>query len=162
MRGTFVQLTKAARVRQQVTQRDRSGGLQLREFRQVLLDRIVERQLAVIDQQRDGDCGDGLAHGRNPEDVVGLHLPARADVRMADGAKVKHRVFRGQKRDDAGNFARVDECLHRRRDSIERCAGLRGRRWRRAGDRQQKDEQTNGHAANYKLSGSSRPVLSPN
>jgi hypothetical protein len=64
-----VPLPQSARVGEQVTQGDRLGeaGPLQREARQVALDRVVEAQPPVVDELRDGQGGEGLAHRTDEE-----------------------------------------------------------------------------------------------
>ena len=93
---------EAAGVREQITERDGPRRLdehpalgrlllhdpEITELRQVFLHRVIERQFAIVDQQRHRDGGDRLAHRGDPEDVVGLHLATRGEVAPTDSRQV--------------------------------------------------------------------------
>ena len=84
---------------EQVTNRDVSiAGSQLRtqlitadvdgcfvERRDEGGDGVVESEVALVDQHKHGDCGDGLGHGGDAEDGVGPHQLAGLDVPHTDG-----------------------------------------------------------------------------
>ena len=121
-------LPEPARVRHHVPQGDgagRLGGLavlldhQAGEFRQMLRQRFIKAQLALIRQDGDAHGRDRLAHRGDPEDVVRPHLPILGDVRLANCAEVDDPILGGDERHDAGNFAFIDKLLHPRRDGGE-------------------------------------------
>ena len=75
-------LAHAGSVREQVADREPRRlavrGLQVLEFRQVLLDRIVDGELALVLEHEHGRAGDRLGHRGDPEDRVRSASACRA------------------------------------------------------------------------------------
>jgi len=100
----------------------RPGGLavlvhsQTGEFRQVLRQRVIQGEFAIVGQDRDAHSRDRFRHRGYPEDVIGLHLPVLGDVRLADGAEVDDAIPGGDERHGAGDLTFIDKLLHPRRN----------------------------------------------
>ena len=101
------------------------GRLEAGELRQILRDRIGDRELALVLQHQNRDAGDRLGHRRDPEERVGPHRPFRRDVGEAGGLEVQDVVLVDDRGDGAGNFVLRDHLLHRFADAgLERSMGL--------------------------------------
>ncbi len=132
--------------------------LQVREFRNVLRDRIGRLPLPFLVQHHHRDAGDRLGHRIDASDRVELHRRAGLETGNAVGLVLHDLAFPRHQRDDAGELFLVDEVLHagvhlvegarskadglrrRRRQRREgRNAGLRLQRGRRQQQRDQQD-----------------------
>ena len=108
------------------------------ELRQILLDRVVQLHLALVDQHHQRGGRDGLGLRGDPEEAVGLHRLLRGDVGVADRLGVEHLVLVGDQHDRAGQLVLVHEGLHARPPGDRRGRRAfpvpekqRGRRFRR-------------------------------
>ena len=109
----------AADVRKQVADRDRTragdrcflarGDLLVLELRQVLLDRIVQRELTFVDKHHDRRGGDALGLRGDPEDGVGLHGLLPFDIRETDRGHVQDLGLVRDERHGAGEFFPLHE-----------------------------------------------------
>ena len=77
------------------------------EIGQQFSDRLVERQLALLDQLHRAGRRDGLGHGGNPEHAVGGHGIVFGEVAFAERALIDHLVASRGHSHDAGNFPGV-------------------------------------------------------
>jgi hypothetical protein len=118
-------VTKTTGVRQDVAQRDGAGRFDplallahhhLGELREMLRQRIVKAEFAVVRQDRDAHGRNRLAHGCDPEDVVGAHLALAVHLRRAGCADMENPILAGDQGHDAGRLALIDKLLHSRRD----------------------------------------------
>ena len=109
--GPRVILRIAGAHRQQIAQRrGRAVGRRQRQFlqlRDVVGDRVVEAQAALVTQQQDHRRDEALCHRRDPERAVGGGPVARAHVQLAE----THRVHQLAVGDDA---PRESRCALRR------------------------------------------------
>ena len=129
-------------VRQQVADGDLALGRDHRNVRTVPLGdrrlfetwneaarRIVETDLAFLHQREDRDAGDRFRLGRNTEDRVRRHAPARFLVAPSDRALVDRLSVLQHERDRAADAALVDIFLERTvdaREPVRREGRLRG------------------------------------
>ena len=74
------------------------------EVRQQLADRLVQRELALLDQLHAGRGRDRLGHRGDPEHAVGGHGIVLGQVAFAERALVDHLIAGRGHRDHAGNF----------------------------------------------------------
>ena len=77
------------------------------EIRQHLADRLVERELALLDQLHAGGRRDRLGHRGDPEHAVQRHGVVLGQVAFAERALVDHLFAVGGHCDHAGNFLGV-------------------------------------------------------
>ncbi len=132
-----------AAVSQQVLDRDgtrrrdltavlREDG-RVRESGDELRHRVVERDVAALDQHHDRRAGDRLGHRVDAKDVVSLERVARRDVAHSDRFPEHEATPAGDHRHHARQLPGVDQTLHRRPDErqIVRGHGDFGRRSRR-------------------------------
>ncbi len=110
---------EARGVRHEQSQRDRLlGGAQFRlaagvkafqhlrvgQIRQQLADRLVQRELALLDELHAGGARNRLGHGGDPEHAVGGHRIVLGQVALAERALIDHLAAGGRHRDHAGDF----------------------------------------------------------
>ncbi len=113
---------KARRVPHQIADRDFPLGRDRLVFRtdvnakplqfgNVLRDRLVELELALLPQHHGGDRGDRLGHRINAEDRVGLHRPALGQVHHSDRLPIDDFAVAGHRRDGPGKLFFLDHFL---------------------------------------------------
>ena len=90
------------------------------EFRHPAGDRIVQLQLAFLDQHHDRHRGHRLGHRGDAEQGVALHRRLGGDIAPADDIDVHHLAAAPHQRDRAGEQVVVDHPLDRRRDLRQR------------------------------------------
>ena len=74
------------------------------EIRQHLADRLIERELALLDQLHAGRGRDRLGHRGDPEHAVGGHGVVLGQVALAERALIDHLLAGRGHRDHAGNL----------------------------------------------------------
>ena len=117
---------EAGRVRQQMTQRDRSArwtqtrrargveslqNLDAGQLRDTLSEWFVQTKAALLDQLHRRHGCHGLGHGRDPHHAVQRHGRVLADLALAECALVDEVVVVSCERNDAGRHACVDGAL---------------------------------------------------
>ena len=117
---------EAGRVRQQMTQRDRSAGwtqtrrargveslqnLDAGQLRDTLSEWFVQTKAALLDQLHRRHGCHGLGHGRDPHHAVQRHGRVLADLALAECALVDDAVVVSCERNNAGRHACVDGAL---------------------------------------------------
>ena len=78
--------------------------LRAREIGQHLADRLIQRELALLDELHAGRCRDGLGHGGDPEHAVDRHRIVLGQVAFAERALIDHFIAGRGHCDHAGNF----------------------------------------------------------
>ncbi len=112
-RTAFFGVGQAGGVAQQVDHLHRAlrrlaGDLHVLEFRQVVGDRRIEIELALLDQHHRGHAGDRLGHRRDPEDRIGLQRDLAGAVMSADRLQVRELAVARDGDHGARQRARVD------------------------------------------------------
>ena len=74
------------------------------EIGQQLADRLVERELALLDELHAGGRRDRLGHRGDPEHAVGGHGIVLGQVALAERALIDHLIAGRRHRDHAGNL----------------------------------------------------------
>ena len=77
------------------------------EIGQQLADRLIERELALLDELHAGRRRDRLGHRGDPEHAVGGHRIVLGQVAFAERALIDHLIAGRGHRDHAGNFLGV-------------------------------------------------------
>ena len=136
---------QAADVRKEIADRDRTragdrrilagGDPLVLELRQVLLDGVVQRELAFVDEHHDGRGGDALRLRSDPEHGVRLHGLLGLAIRETDRGDVQHLVLVRDQGHRAGEFFALDE------RSQDRVGGETGE-----GQQQAQEENSGAHA----------------
>ena len=101
-----------------------SGALRFHDplpakFRQILLDRIRNAQLAFLGQHHGSQRHNRLRHGVNLEDRVSLDRLPGFQIGITHGIKRGHVPMTRDEGDNAGGSALIDELLHADRDLSE-------------------------------------------
>ncbi len=99
----------------------------------MLLDRVIDRQLALVREDHDADGGYRLGHRRNPEQGILRHRLAGLRVEVADRLVGHDGVLAADDRDRAGEVLVVHEFLHPGADIAE--LGVVGARRCQKGER---------------------------
>ena len=81
---------------------------QLRHFWKMLLDRIIERELALLDELHERRRGDRLGHRCDPEQCIGGQGAAGRDIGHSEGALIDDALAIGDERDDARHLLTLD------------------------------------------------------
>ena len=84
------------------------------ELRNEFLDRVVELELAFLEQQQRRAGGDQLGVGKDAEDMVGAQRGLRFLVGPADAVHVDELAADHDRPGNAGQQVAVDVALHRR------------------------------------------------
>jgi hypothetical protein len=74
---------------------------------QQFADRLIQRQLTLLDQLHAGGSGYRLGHRGDPEHAIGGHRVILAEVTLAERALVDGLASGGRHRNDAGNLLGV-------------------------------------------------------
>jgi hypothetical protein len=83
----------------------------------MLLDRIVQRELAVFHQHHDSDSGYGFRHRHNLEDRIGAHRLLGFCILPSGCLEQRDLPVPRDKADGPGNLTALDELLHTRRNA---------------------------------------------
>src|SRR5260221_5643926 len=110
--------------------------LQVCELRQILFDRIVETEAALLDELHGRHRRDRLGHRGDAEQRVGPERPPGRDVCYAEGALIEDAPAIGDQRDHARHVLALNRTAQRRVDAR---APWRILRTHRAGGRNKRD-----------------------
>ncbi len=114
---------------------DRDGGLA--EGGNEMADRIVQADLAFLEERQHGGAGDGLGLRGDAEDGVGGHLPAGFFIAPADGVLVDGLAVVQHQGDGAGDLVLIDILLEQMIDTGHALRGIDRLSARGAGDNEQ-------------------------
>ena len=89
------------------------------ELRQVLFDRILDRQLALVLQDHDPDCRDRLGHRGDAEHRILRHRLLGLQILKADRIELLDALRVADNRYRTSNHPLVHELLHSWRDGFE-------------------------------------------
>jgi hypothetical protein len=101
---------------------DRAQDLAVGELRQPAVDRIVEPDLRLLDQNHRGYGGDRLGHRGDAEERVAPHRLAASGRLQADRIDM-HRAPPAHRHDDARHLAALDVTRHDLVHPAEPCSG---------------------------------------
>jgi hypothetical protein len=99
------------------------GDLWLRQCWNVLADGLIERDLAILEENHRRDGGDRLAHGVDAEDRVLRHRRLRLRIDKADVFEIGDLAVAGDEQHGAGDFALGGVGAQHLRDFPEPLAG---------------------------------------
>ena len=87
------------------------------EVRQILLNRVEDGKLPLIDEHHDACAGDGLGQRGDAKDAVRSHWGFRFDFLKTDSVECGHVSVPRDQGDNSGSFAGIGEFLHANGDS---------------------------------------------
>ena len=100
---------------------------QLAHLGQVLVDRVLEAELPLLDELHQRERGDRLRHRRDAEHRVDGHRPLAGYVRDTERAAIKNVLAIGDERHDTGYVAALDGGAQRSVDRGDRRLRVRVR-----------------------------------
>ena len=119
------------------------------KVRKILLRRIVEGDVAALDELHGGDRGDRLGHRGNPEQRVELHGTSSGNVGHAERALIDDAAAIGRHGDDTGYLLAIDRVAQRLVDNLRL---LRTRRqWKHRRPANQSDKVAPPHGPRSRL-----------